>query len=192
MTQDAKSRNGTSSQFTLDGYVARLTQGARPGNIAALPQAARRYGPVRYDCIGGYVFVLTQRAISSRRCSRSAFSAFCRTILPRRTSGAKRSRVSEFSIALRKRLNTGPDRRDTERQVLVRATGAAQAGQAHRLRLGRAGREEASVGNHVGKLALRREALNRLDEVLVRVAVADEQLAQRGDDREGVLLVHSG
>jgi hypothetical protein len=51
------------------------------------------------------------------------------------------------------------------------------------------GRKERS---HVqlGKFGLRGETLDRLDEVLVRIGVAGEDLAHDGDELERVLSVH--
>lgn len=53
-------------------------------------------------------------------------------------------------------------------------------------------RPEREGRSHVqlGKFGLRGETLDRLDEVLVRVGVAGEDLAHDGDELEGVLSVH--
>lgn len=45
---------------------------------------------------------------------------------------------------------------------------------------------------HLRKLGLRREPLDRLNQVLVRVAVRGEDLAHERDHREGVLPIDAG
>lgn len=49
---------------------------------------------------------------------------------------------------------------------------------------------EARVLDHLRELGLRRELADALDEVLVRGAVAGEDRAEQGYDRERVLVVH--
>lgn len=76
-------------------------------------------------------------------------------------------------------LDTGPHGGDTEGVVLP---GAALA-------LAEGAGLEAGVADELGKVGLGREALNALDEVLVRSGVAGDDLADDGDDLERVLAV---
>lgn len=51
--------------------------------------------------------------------------------------------------------------------------------------------DEARFSNHVGKRLLIREALNRLDEVLIGISVCCNDVTEVGDDGKGIGLVCS-
>ena len=82
-----------------------------------------------------------------------------------------------YSITLQ--LDPSVDTRDAVPKV---GPGAALA-------LAQGAGREARVLDHFGKLGLRRELANALDQILVRGAVAGEDRAEERDDRERVLVV---
>lgn len=81
-----------------------------------------------------------------------------------------------FSPSLYLNLDTGVNRRDAEREVFPWLI---------------LWYSESSIGNHLTEDGLRREAFDRLDEVLVRVAIASENVPEVGDHLETVELVES-
>ena len=74
-------------------------------------------------------------------------------------------------------FDTGVDGRDSKSEVLVRLS---------------SGEGEAGVVDHLGEAILGREPLDRLDEVLVRVSVGGEELANVWNHLERVLSVDPG
>lgn len=94
-----------------------------------------------------------------------------------------------------------PDACNTKREVFPRtldirvhlgmAGCPAQTAKAPLLSLWAACKVEASISDHTSKVGLCRKALDRLDQILVRVAIAREDLADGWDDFEGILTICS-
>lgn len=79
---------------------------------------------------------------------------------------------SPLSLKLAPSMN----RRHSKRQVLVRLT---------------RGHDEARLANHLCEPVLRREPLDRLDEVLVRIPIGGDEVTEVGDHLERVGLVRA-